>query len=200
MRGLAYIINSPIPGKTCFKLTSRHKKGWKKENDIHLFPMTIPQRWHSVCWLSSSLFLVFVYFLLLQVSASDRNWFPVLQLCVYSILRFSFTQFIASVRCVEWANCYFWVIIAAMFVCLCLARDDLLPGPQTGCLALQWFSFARVRNIFPFSGERRISDKSSSQCLSYVCVKCPLVLVMVTMSDRNHLLWDEGGHSLATIV
>ena len=63
MRGLAYIINSPIPGKTCFKLTSRHKKGWKKENDIHLFPMTIPQRWHSVCWLSSSLFLVFVYFI-----------------------------------------------------------------------------------------------------------------------------------------
>ena len=89
------------------------------------FLFTIPQRWHSVCWLSSSLFLLFVYFLLLQVSASDRNWFPVLQLCVYSILRFSFTQFIASVRCVEWANCYFWVIIAAMFVCLCLARDDL---------------------------------------------------------------------------
>ena len=31
MRGLAYIINSPIPGKTCFKLTSRHKKGLFRE-------------------------------------------------------------------------------------------------------------------------------------------------------------------------
>ena len=32
MRGLAYIINSPIPGKTCFKLTSRHKKGLLRED------------------------------------------------------------------------------------------------------------------------------------------------------------------------
>ena len=37
MRGLAYIINSPIPGKTCFKLTSRHRtfqREWKKEKKM----------------------------------------------------------------------------------------------------------------------------------------------------------------------
>lgn len=144
------------------------------------FLFTIPQRWHSVCWLSSSLFRVFVYFLLLQVSASDRNWFPVLQLCVYSILRFSFTQFIASVRCVEWANCYFWVIIAAMFVCLCLARDDL-------CLAHRPVAWHCSGFLLPGSAifflsaerERRVSEESLINFphkASSVPVKCPLVL------------------------
>ena len=60
-------------------------------------------------------------------------------------------------------------------VCLSLPCQRWpLPGPQTGCLTLQWFSFARVRNIFPFSGERkkslwRISDKSPTQGLLCPC-------------------------------
>ena len=38
-RGLAYIINPPIPGKTCFELTARHKnrllwRGWKSRKKI----------------------------------------------------------------------------------------------------------------------------------------------------------------------
>ena len=167
------------------------------------FLFTIPQRWHSVCWLSSSLFRVFVYFLLLQVSASDRNWFPVLQLCVYSILRFSFTQFIASVRCVEWANCYFWVIIAAMFVCLG-ERDDLWLAsaqsskcPEPGTAVVFFCRPCSTSAISLHSAERKnfLSSVKSLHNSLFIpqCETAGLFIevVLVTMSDSNHLLWDE---------
>ena len=180
----------------------------KEKDNIHLFPRTIPLRWHTVCWLSSSLFLVFVYFLLLQVSVSDRNWFPAPTFRVFYFE--TILSFIASVRCVEWANGYFWVIIAAMFVCLRLLRDDLclscrpvlcqwarqcsgflLPGSPLLC----------IRNIIPFSGGGEQSLRVDV-IQSPSCVLCPSSVpwCVVTMSDRNHLLWwDEGaGHSLSS--
>ena len=148
--------------------------------------------------------LVFVYFLLLQVSGSDRNWFPA---PTFRVFYFEILGFIASVRCVEWANCYFWVIIAAMFVCLRLLRDDLCLSLQTSqdqwSPAMQWFSFARVpatSAILFLSAEKRVS------CW------CDLMLVCVSQVSPGVWWWSqwvigttcyemrEGGHTLATIV
>ena len=163
------------------------------------FLTTIPLWWHNVCWLSSSLYSRVC---LLSVTPSFCFRQELVRCSNFPCILFwdsACLGFIASVRCVEWANCYFWVIIAAMFVCL--DRDDL-------CLArsppLQWFSFAfspRSTSAILFLSAERRSVTNPLTGPSSVPSEAPGVMwCVVTMSDRNHLLWDEGGHSLATIV
>ena len=157
------------------------------------------------CLLTLIFIIPRVYFLLLQVSASDRNWFPCSNFpCILCWV--SAFGFIASVRCVEWANCSFWVIIAALFVCLLVVRDDLCPALPCRPVTLA----PTTAVVFFCPGPRSTSALEGKSLLltiphpdSPVPMRCPRCLAVVTMSevsDRNHLLWDEGGHSLATIV
>ena len=86
-----------------------------------------------------------------------------------------------------------------MFVCL--DRDDLClaRSPALQCFLLpsvpaphpQYYSFQRREDLWQIPSLAPSSVPSAAPGVRW-CV--------VTMSDRNHLLWDEGGHSLATIV
>ena len=104
--------------------TEKREDGKKKMIIFTSFlTMTIPLWWHNVCWLSSSLYSRVC---LLSVTPSFCFRQELVRCSNFPCILFwdsACLGFIASVRCVEWANCYFWVIIAAMFVCL--DRDDL---------------------------------------------------------------------------
>lgn len=84
--------------------------------------------------------LVFVYFLLLQVSASDRNWF-LLQLSVYSILRFSLLVLLPVFDVLSEQ-----IVTSELLLRQCLSVSALtemtFAWPSAGGPALQWFSFA----------------------------------------------------------
>ena len=94
-RGLAYIINPPIPGKTCFELTARHKnrllwRGWKSRKKIIFtsflgqFPcddtLSVDSHLH--------LFLLCLFTFCYSKFLLPTGIGSLLQLSVYSILRF----------------------------------------------------------------------------------------------------------------
>ena len=146
------------------------ERGWRKENDnIHLFPYdnspVMTQRLLTLIFIIFSCLFTFCYYkFLLPTGIGSCSNFPCILFWDSACL-----GFIARVRCVEWANCYFWVIIAAMFVCqdrydLCLVRSP----------ALQWFSFAlspRSKSaIFSFHRRKDVTTiPSLAPPLTLVC-------------------------------
>ena len=128
-----------------------------------------------------------------------------LQLSVYSILRFlvllpvfdvlseqMVTSELLLRQCLSvsafWEMTFAWACRPVLCQWARQCSGFLLPGSPLYC----------IRNIIPFQRRTEVMwSNPPPLCLSSsVCPWC-----VVTMSDRNHLwVWDEGGHSLATIV
>ena len=202
-RGLAYIINPPIPGKTCFELTARHKnrllwRGWKSRKKIIFtsflgqFPCDDTLSVDSHLHYSSCVCLL---------SVTPSFWF---RQELVPCSNFPCILFWDSWFYCQCSMCWVSKLLLLSYYCgnVCLSPPFErwpLPEPadQSGPVepgnAVVFFCPGPryIRNIIPFSGEKSLLLMWSDArvCLSSV----PWCVVMVTMSDRNHLLWDEGG-------
>ena len=202
-RGLAYIINPPIPGKTCFELTARHKnrllwRGWKSRKKIIFtsflgqFPCDDTLSVDSHLHYSSCVCLL---------SVTPSFWF---RQELVPCSNFPCILFWDSWFYCQCSMCWVSKLLLLSYYCgnVCLSPPFErwpLPEPadQSGPVepgnAVVFFCPGPryIRNIIPFSGENSLWCMWSDArvCLSSV----PWCMMMVTMSDRNHLLWDEGG-------